>query len=379
MTHPLFFLDCFQVPDVAIAALYPVEDNYVMDTSSARSPKSLVDLCVDNVCRNLPYLDSDLPPGLPHDVVDDIVKSLMKHAALNATTLRILRNCELDALSLAGCRGVTDEWLQPLGSRSLTASPVPSHISHPEEYVGMESKDLDFPSPSHDFTHKQAVTGSEASSWSTSSFVSASSTPYEADVDGAPKDVKFWPTERTPSSPIPMKDFMMHNPSALAPSPTITSYLTLLDLRGSQRLTDRGLMQLHDLGSLEVVKLDGCHSLVGRGLLAFAASHRLHTLSMANCRRLTDEAIINVSHLNSIEALSLDGCRCLTDRSLAAMSGLYDLQKLDLSQCDLLTNEGLEHLHDLEALNELSLGWCRLITGTPSKENLERCKGVHGT
>jgi hypothetical protein len=375
MTHPPIFrdyFDYFQVPDVAIAALYPVEDNYVVDTSSTRSPKSLVDLCADNVCRNLPYLDSDLPPGLPHDVVDDIVKSLMKHAALNATTLRILRNCELGALSLAGCRGVTDEWLQPLGSRSLTASPVLSHISQSEEYERIESMDLDFPRPSHDsLTQKQTVAGSEASSCSTSSFLSASSTPYEADLESAPKDVKFSPTERTPSSPIPMNDFMVHNPSAMVPSATITSYLTLLDLRGSQRLTDRGLMQLHDLGSVEVVKLDGCHSLVGHGLLAFTRSHRLHTLSLANCRRLTDEAIINVSHLNSIEALSLDGCRCLTDRSIAAMSGLYDLQKLDLSQCDLITDEGIDHLHDLEALNELSLGWCRLITGTLSKENLQ--------
>jgi hypothetical protein len=293
----------------------------------------------------------------------------MKHAALNATTLRILRNCELGALSLAGCRGVTDEWLQPLSSRSLTASPVLSQVSQSEDYECMESMDLDFPSPRQDsFTHKQAIAGSEASSCSTSSFVSASSTPYEAEVDCAPNDVKFSPTTRLPSSPIPMKDVMMHSPSAMVSSPTLTSYLTLLDLRGSQQLTDRGIIQLHDLGFLEVAKLDGCHSLVGRGLLAFAGSHRLHTLSLANCRRLTDEAIINISHLTSIDALTLDGCRCLTDRSLAAISSLYDLQKLDLSQCDLLTDEGLEHLHDLEALNELSVGWCRLITGMPSYE-----------
>ena len=335
-----------------------------MDTNNTRSPKRLVDLCVDNICRNLPYLESDLPPGLPHDVVDDIVKSLMKHAALNATTLRILRNCELGALSLAGCRGVTDEWLQPLSSRSLTASPVLSHVFQSEECECVESMDLDCPSPRHySFTDQQAIAGSEASSCSTSSFVSASSTPYEGEGDCAPHEVKVSPTARLPSSPIPMKDFVMHSPSVMVSSPTLTSYLTLLDLRGSQQLTDRGLMQLHDLGFLEVAKLDGCHSLVGRGLLAFAGSHRLHTLSLANCRRLTDEAVINISHLNSIEALTLDGCRCLTDRSLAAISSLYNLQKLDLSQCDLLTDEGLEHLHDLETLNELSVGWCRLITG----------------
>jgi len=323
-----------------------------MEFNNSRSPKSLVELCTDNICRNLPYLDHELPPGLPQDVVDDIVKSLMKHAALNATTLRILRNCELGALSLAGCRGVTDEWLLPL-SRAPTASPTLTHTSHASDQLEcMSNMDLDFPN-THPHATFHKARGGEDSSCSTSSFVSASSRPYEGTTadDDHPMDVKF--------SPVPMKDVVMHPPVA---SPTITSYLTLLDLRGSQRLTDQGLMQLHDLQSLEVVKLDGCHSLVGRGLLAFAASHRLHTLSLANCRRLSDEAIINISHLSSIEALSLDGCRCLTDRSLAAISNLYELQKLDLSQCDLLTDEGLEHLYDLQFLVELSLGWCRLVT-----------------
>lgn len=146
------------------------------------------------------------------------------------------------------------------------------------------------------------------------------------------------------------------------PTSSVTSSLTLLDIRGSQGLTDRGLLQLTDLCNLEVAKLDNCHALTGRGMLAFSRSRRLHTLSLANCRRLTDEAVVNISHLLSLQALSLDGCRCLTDRSLAALSDLYILRKLDLSSCDLITDKGLEQLEHLEALEELSLGWCRLIT-----------------
>ena len=122
------------------------------------------------------------------------------------------------------------------------------------------------------------------------------------------------------------------------PSSPITataSTLTLLDLRGSQRLTDRGLLQLSHtpLRSLEVVKLDNCHGITGKGLLAFSRSHKLHTLSLANCRRLTDEAVVNVSHLGmSLTAVNLGGCRCLTDRSLEGLSHLMELRKLDLSQ-----------------------------------------------
>lgn len=348
-----------EVPDVSIESLYPIEDNYVANSNNTRSPKSLVNLCVDTLCRSLPHLDGELPPGLPQDVVDDIVQSLMRHAALNSTTLRALRNCELSSLSLAGCRGVSDEWLEPLSSRaSMTSSPLTAQLEEECDAMELDQKeDMAFA------TCEEEAVEESSSSCSTSSFVSASSNPYEPHTPALPRVVKsVTPSTPTQSPEFPV-DFMMSSP---APStmlfPAITSSLTLLDLRGSQRLTDKGLMQLSDLGRLEVVKLDNCHSLVGRGLIAFASSHRLHTLSLVNCRRLTDEGIVNISHLVSLEALALDGCRCLTDRSLVAISNLYQLNKLDLSQCDLLTDDGLEHLEELEMLEELSFGWCRSIT-----------------
>lgn len=112
------------------------------------------------------------------------------------------------------------------------------------------------------------------------------------------------------------------------------SSLAVLDLRGS-RISDRGLLRLSQLPlvSLEVVKLDNCHGITGRGLISLAHSEKLHTLSLANCRRITDEAIINVSHLKrSLLAINVGGCRCLTDRSLEGLAGLVELRKLDLSQ-----------------------------------------------
>ena len=121
------------------------------------------------------------------------------------------------------------------------------------------------------------------------------------------------------------------------------SSLTVLDLRGS-RITDRGLLRFSHpapLSSLEVVKLDNCHGITGRGLIAFAQSNNLHTLTLANCRRITDEAVINVSHLGrSLMAINLGGCRCLTDRSLEGLSGLLELRKLDLSQVNFAHRKG---------------------------------------
>ena len=123
--------------------------------------------------------------------------------------------------------------------------------------------------------------------------------------------------------------------STSTPTNSSTSTITLLDLRGSQKLSDRGLLHLahSPLSSLEVARLDNNHGISGRGLLAFSSSCKLHTLSLSNCRRLTDEAVVNISHLGaSLMTLNLGGCRCLTDRSLEAISNLLGLRRLDLSQ-----------------------------------------------
>lgn len=366
-------------------------------SSGLRSPKSLSALCTDSLCRSLPYLDGSLPPGLPNDIVNDVVESLVQHSALNATTLRVLRNCELGSLTLAGCRGVTDDWLEPLSSGESPASSPHLYPASYAEYseTSMEAMDLDdydglagksppevFYNASFDHHHLLNEPSAsncpvEDSSCSTSSFVSASSTAYAAaSVPSKEEDLmeeeapgphkRFQPTDsRYCHDQMPCA---RNSTSATAAAVfrgggySITSNMKLLDLRGSQRLTDKGLLQLSDLSGLEIAKLDNCYSIQGRGLSALSVSHRLHALSLANCRRLTDEAIVNISHLTSLETLSLAGCRCLTDRSLTAISGLFRMRKLDMSQCDLITDGGLDEMAQLEELEELSLGWCRSIT-----------------
>jgi len=320
-----------ELPDESISALYPVEDNYVVhDGGSCRSPKPLVELCTDAVCRNLPNIEGDLPSGIPQDLVDDILASLVSHSALNATTLRALRKCEIVELPLSRCRGVSDDWLTSLNG-SKPKDDEKSIID-----CDMQMKSNEDKKNTEDQDHHSI--GSLSSSSDSTSFHSAVSTPQKVIAHSL-------------STPF---DYDLEK--------CVTTQMVLLDLRGSQRISDKGLLQLKDLRCLEVARLGSCYSIVGKGLLAFSNSHRLHTLSLSNCRCLTDEAIINISHLTSITVLSLDGCRCITDIALDAISNLHNLQKLELSQCDLLTDSGLQHLHSLGALKELSLGWCRLIT-----------------
>jgi Leucine-rich repeat (LRR) protein len=332
----------------------------------------------------LPYLNGELPPGLPQDVVDDVVESLIQHSALNATTLRVLKNCELGQLSLAGCRGVTDAWLEPLRSPAIAHHhhAATSSSSQPIQYrfEDIEHMDLDeiqdddddekprdifygsFPVAN---AHAFSPYSSEASS---SSFVSAATNVDDLFMEGEQDHQEQQDAEDTKYSPVLR---------SVSFASSVTSNMKVLDIRGSQKLTDRGLLNLANLTVLEVAKLDHCHSLTGRGLLALANSLRLRTLSMAHCRRITDEAVVNISHILSLENLSLDGCRCITDRSLSAISELYGLRKLDLSQCDLITDEGLEELDTLESLEELSLGWCRLITDAGIKNLTEHPEREH--
>ena len=396
-----------QLPDGSISDLYPIEDNYVTISDNRRSPKSLVELCIDQVCRSLPDLEGEIPPGLPEDLVHAIVKSLVDHAALNATTLRALRNCELGKLSLAGCRGVRDDWLQifsheeELSNKSSTMntslSSATAATSYDMEHIGtvpskaksmddMKKSAVNFDDPSSQ--KQQQLESDSTSSRSTSSFVTASSSLYpqgttisENSHEITPLSLTF--NDKNSSCSEGNLEYLLHEtpndinlqqktqtPSSVNNQPPyIASSLKVLDLCGSQRITDRGLLQLHNLPSLEVAKLDNCHSITGQGLVVFSNSKYLHTISLVNCRRLTDEAIVNLSYLSSsLEALVLDGCRCLTDRSLMAISCLISLRKLDLSQCDLFTSEAMQYLRPLELLEELYLGWCRNIGNEGLKE-----------
>lgn len=353
------------------------------------------------MCRSLPDLDGELPVGMPQDLVDSVFKSLVDHSALNATTLRALKNCEIEQLSLAGCRGVRDEWLTPFSRSSTTRifqnySPPPPPLcraSFDQEEDSTEFMECDihmevdweqnspntlcaskiFP-PSYSKAQltppplipKLAVTAvpDEESLFSSSSsgctsFISAesspSSTPNEESVGslGIDSIVRL-----TPDFVNDSRD----NSSLCIFAPNITSNISLLDLRGSPQLTDQGLLQLGSLHSLEIVKLDNCHSITGTGLAAFSLSNKLHTLSLAHCRRLTDEGVEIIAHLPSLTALSIGGCRCITDRALFAIANMVQLRKLDISQCDLITDSGIEGLYKLEWIEELSIGWCRLIS-----------------
>merc|ERR1712038_357883 len=89
-----------EVLEMSLSALYPTDDNYITVEGGYRSPKSLENLCIDQICRSLPYLDGDIPPGKPQYIVNAILESLASRGALNETTLKPFRHYKLDQLTL---------------------------------------------------------------------------------------------------------------------------------------------------------------------------------------------------------------------------------------------------------------------------------------
>jgi hypothetical protein len=368
--------DAIQVPDDTIAMLYPTRDNHTIVGESEnglplRSPKSLVELSVDALCRSLPNLEGALPRGLPHDVVDDIVRSLYNHSALNASTLAALRNCELSHLSLAGCRGVTDAWLAALCGNHCEDDAMDMDVDDDQDHHQDQDGECILSRQPHD----------DGSIGTASSYVSAHQDAMflalPADVQTDKEEAIFMDTsqhDQPQHQQQVQEDAVLLQEDEDDPQhlyqvtmsdytvPCFAESLVTLHLRGCQLITDSGLMHLGDLYALKEAYLDECHSITGSGLLFLSECYDLVTLSLANCRRLGDQGVMHIAHLDSLKELNLSSCRCLTDQSLVAIAHLYNLRSLYLSLCDELTDHGLDNLASLERLAELRLGWCRRIT-----------------
>ena len=97
--------------EMSMDSLYPINDNYVTLEGGYRSPKSLEDLCIDQVCRSLPDLDGEIPPIFPQYVINVILESLMSHSALNLIPLQAFKHYNLSQLT------AVDERLLSLSER----------------------------------------------------------------------------------------------------------------------------------------------------------------------------------------------------------------------------------------------------------------------
>ena len=80
--------------------------SFVHDDASTQPCRSLIDLCVLAVCRDLPALPLD---KLPVELVQQIVAELHSRRLLTQDALPFFRHVQLQSLVLSGCAGVQDE------------------------------------------------------------------------------------------------------------------------------------------------------------------------------------------------------------------------------------------------------------------------------
>ena len=82
--------------EMSMSLLFSTNDNYITVEGEYRSPESLENLCIDQICRSLPDLDGDIPPGKPQYIINAILQSLLSRGVLNETTLKPFRHYEFD-------------------------------------------------------------------------------------------------------------------------------------------------------------------------------------------------------------------------------------------------------------------------------------------
>ena len=88
-----------EVFDLSMSSLYPINDNYVKMEGGYHSPKSLENLCIDQVCRSLPDLDREIPPKYRQDVINTILESLVSRGALTFIPLEVFNHYDLGQLT----------------------------------------------------------------------------------------------------------------------------------------------------------------------------------------------------------------------------------------------------------------------------------------
>lgn len=128
----------------------------------------------------------------------------------------------------------------------------------------------------------------------------------------------------------------------------------LLDLYGSQDVTDAGVAAVCSLRGLVELDLNYCPGVTDIGLLLLAAGlPRLRRLSLAGAARITDAGVAAIARL-PLRQLCLNGCPRVGSAGLRSLvQHCHGLQRLDVRNCGGVT----------DAMHMFRSGWegCQVI------------------
>ncbi|KAL3650801.1 hypothetical protein CASFOL_007204 [Castilleja foliolosa] len=133
-----------------------------------------------------------------------------------------------------------------------------------------------------------------------------------------------------------------------------------LDLGFCFRVSDEAIRSIGGLGHLEVLNLQGCFFITNFGLTFLAEGslpYTLKKLNLSECDQITDKGLMNLKDMVSLEELNLSDCGPnVTDKAIEmAIAKLQSLRELNLSWLVNLTYKTIDALArgclNLEVLN----------------------------
>ncbi|MGZ0080490.1 hypothetical protein [Methylomonas sp. YC3] len=133
------------------------------------------------------------------------------------------------------------------------------------------------------------------------------------------------------------------------------SALEYLELRFSERVTDKKLDAIKDLSSLKFFKMDSSVGITDNGLNSIKALISLKTLILQSATNITDQGLEALSTMTSLEYLDLDQCSYITDCGISKLISLINLKSLTLYHCEELTDKSIEQIIKFPKLEDLSL------------------------
>lgn len=191
--------------------------------------------------------------GLPPELVDRLLRSLVKHGALLPPTLAALHGCDPSVLDLSSCRGVSDAWLASFAHAPLTDLNLKGAVGVTDAGLGalqglrhLRRADL---------SHCCQIRG-----------------------DG----LRGALGQSRGLSTLNLTGCVQLTDAGLEPLPRSAATLRALSLEGCRRLTDAACRgPLRQLQGLEVLSLNQCQGLSCDGLLAcLGALPRLQQLDL---------------------------------------------------------------------------------------------------
>jgi len=299
--------------------------NYVQKDGNF-SPISLKDAAINIICLNL--LNTIVSPkGVPQELVDKMVESLLDHRMFCKEMLSAFQGCEFSKISLSKCQNVDDEWLVHLSVLDCTSfsymdlsncwALTRAGLLHIRGMTSLKTMKLrncfDLEGTALQFLASCCqLREIDLSNWKS------------IDLIGIDLISKLCCLEKVCLRGCSVDDSAMVKLSSLV-------CLTQMDLSMCQAITAEGFGVLRNLPHLRKLNVGWCKGVCDFTMKVLSRIPTIEDLCVSHCG-ITDQGVICLKELGALRILNLQGCSQLTQNAIShTLEKLPHLQELNLS------------------------------------------------